>query len=58
MNIISVAGNIGVVLLQVLRDDLGLEVVTLPADDQLPDCVFVEDIAVVVDKVALITIPG
>lgn len=30
----------------------------LPADAQYPDCVFIEDTAVVADGVALITIPG
>lgn len=43
--------------LQVLRE-LGLKVIVLPADDQYPDCVFVEDVAVVADGTALITIPG
>ena len=37
---------------------MGLQVVALPADDLFPDCVFVEDVAVVVDGVTLITIPG
>lgn len=37
---------------------LGLEVVELPADDALPDCVFVEDAAVVCGDTALITRPG
>lgn len=32
--------------------------VFLPADDRYPDCVFIEDTAVVVDGVALVTIPG
>lgn len=36
----------------------GLSVVTLDADDTLPDCCFVEDAAVVADGVALITRPG
>ena len=31
---------------------------SLPADEQFPDCVFVEDTAVIADEVALITIPG
>lgn len=44
--------------IQVLEEELGLQVVSLPADDLLPDCVFVEDVAVVADGVALITIPG
>lgn len=43
---------------EVLRTRLGLEVVELPADDTLPDCVFVEDVAVVCGDTALITRPG
>lgn len=42
----------------VLRTKLGLEVVELPADESLPDCVFVEDAAVVCGDTALITRPG
>lgn len=37
---------------------LGLDVIELPADEALPDCVFVEDTAVVVNGTALITRPG
>jgi len=37
---------------------LGLEVVELPADPAFPDCCFVEDVAVVLDEVALLTRPG
>jgi len=37
---------------------LGLDVIELPPDEQLPDCVFVEDTAVVVNGQALITRPG
>jgi dimethylargininase len=37
---------------------LDLEVVELPADPALPDCCFVEDVAVVLDEVALLTMPG
>jgi dimethylargininase len=37
---------------------LGCEVIALPADDAHPDCVFVEDTAVVFDDVAVITRPG
>jgi dimethylargininase len=37
---------------------LGLEVVELPADPAYPDCCFVEDVAVVLDEVALVTRPG
>ncbi|XP_008404426.1 N(G),N(G)-dimethylarginine dimethylaminohydrolase 1-like isoform X5 [Poecilia reticulata] len=43
---------------EVLRTRLGLEVVELPADESLPDCVFVEDAAVVCGETALITRPG
>ncbi|XP_047230428.1 N(G),N(G)-dimethylarginine dimethylaminohydrolase 1 isoform X2 [Girardinichthys multiradiatus] len=42
----------------VLRKRLELEVVELPADESLPDCVFVEDAAVVCGETALITRPG
>jgi dimethylargininase len=41
-----------------LLRSLGLEVVELPADPGLPDCCFVEDVAVVLDEVALLTLPG
>lgn len=37
---------------------LGCEVVTLPAEPELPDSVFVEDTAIVLDDVAIITRPG
>jgi dimethylargininase len=37
---------------------LGLDVVRLPADAALPDCCFVEDVAVVVDEVAVIASMG
>lgn len=43
---------------EVLKTTLGLEVVELPADETLPDCVFVEDAAVVCGDTALITRPG
>jgi dimethylargininase len=39
-------------------ESLGLRVVSLPAELHLPDCVFVEDTAVVVDELAVITRPG
>ena len=39
-------------------EQLGLTVVELPADAALPDCCFVEDIAVVLDEVAVLTRPG
>ncbi|XP_029563784.1 N(G),N(G)-dimethylarginine dimethylaminohydrolase 1 [Salmo trutta] len=42
----------------VLKQKLGLEVIELPADESLPDCVFVEDAAVVCGDTALITRPG
>ena len=38
--------------------DLGCLVQTLPADALLPDSVFVEDVAVVLDEVAVLTRPG
>ncbi|MEO8196298.1 MAG: dimethylargininase [Thermoanaerobaculia bacterium] len=37
---------------------LGIEVVRLPETDDLPDSVFVEDAAVVVDELAVLTRPG
>ena len=37
---------------------LGLEVVSLPEQPTLPDSVFVEDAAIVLDEVALLTNPG
>ncbi len=37
---------------------LGVEVHSLPAEADLPDSVFVEDIAIVVDETAVITRPG
>lgn len=36
----------------------GVDIESLPADEGHPDCVFVEDTAVIVDGVALITQPG
>ncbi len=38
--------------------DLGCTVVSLPAEPDLPDSVFVEDTAVVLDELALLTRPG
>lgn len=38
--------------------DLGVRVVALPPEPDLPDATFVEDTAVVVDEVAVVTIPG
>ena len=37
---------------------LGCELLTLPPADDLPDCVFIEDTAVVLDELAVITRPG
>lgn len=37
---------------------LGCQVYRLPADPELPDSVFVEDIAIVFDEIAIITRPG
>jgi len=37
---------------------LGCEVIELPAQDALPDAVFVEDVALVFDEVAVMTRPG
>jgi dimethylargininase len=42
---------------RVLRE-LGLDVLSLPADAAYPDCCFVEDIAIVLDELAVITRPG
>lgn len=38
--------------------DLGCTVVTVPADPALPDCVFIEDVALVLDEVAVVLRPG
>jgi dimethylargininase len=38
--------------------DCGLEVRTLDVNRELPDCAFIEDLAVVLDDVAVITRPG
>ena len=38
--------------------DLGVRVISLPADDALADCVFIEDAAIVLDEVAAITRMG
>lgn len=37
---------------------LGVEIISIPAEPALPDAVFVEDTAVVVDEVAVITVMG
>ena len=41
-----------------LLRELGCEVIEMPADDAYPDCVFIEDTAIVLDDVAVITRPG
>ncbi len=38
--------------------ELGVRVVSLPTERDLPDCVFVEDPAVVVDEIAVISVMG
>lgn len=43
---------------EILEKRLGLKVVKIPADEAFPDCVFVEDAAVVWGDTALITRPG
>lgn len=43
---------------EALLRELGVEVRRLPADPGLPDCVFVEDTAVVLPECAVITRPG
>lgn len=42
---------------QIIRD-CGAEVVTLPAMDDFPDSVFVEDNAIIFDELAVLTLPG
>ena len=37
---------------------LGCTIVSLPADPTLPDSVFVEDVAIVLDEIAVVTRPG
>jgi dimethylargininase len=41
-----------------LLRELGCEVISLPGDAAWPDCVFVEDTAIVLDDLAVITRPG
>src|ERR1035437_2284437 len=38
--------------------ELGADVISLPADPQFPDGIFVEDPAIVLDEVAIVTRPG
>jgi len=42
---------------QLLRN-LGAKIIELPSNDQCPDCCFLEDTALVLDEVAVITRPG
>lgn len=39
-------------------ESLGCEVIALPAESTMPDAVFIEDVAVVLDEVAVMTRPG
>lgn len=41
-----------------LLRNIGLDVIELPPDESLPECVFVEDTAIVCNGIALITRPG
>jgi dimethylargininase len=41
-----------------LLASLGCEILEIPGDERYPDCVFIEDTAVVLDDVAVITRPG
>lgn len=41
-----------------LLREIGLDVIELPPDEKLPECVFVEDTAVICNGIALITRPG
>src|SRR5438270_4574867 len=43
---------------EALLVELGCALVRLPAEPELPDSVFVEDTAVVVDELAVLTRPG
>ena len=43
---------------QKILTEIGCKVLTLPAEPDLPDSVFIEDTAVVLDELALITRPG
>lgn len=39
-------------------EDAGLQVVVIPADERYPDCVFIEDTALLTEALAIITRPG
>jgi dimethylargininase len=41
-----------------LLEDLGLTVIRVEADEGLPDCCFIEDIAIVLAEIAVLTRPG
>lgn len=43
---------------QAALESLGCRVVTLPAEAHLPDAVFVEDVAIVLDEIAILGRPG
>lgn len=43
---------------ETLLEELGCKLVRLPAEPELPDSVFVEDAAIVLDELAVITCPG
>jgi dimethylargininase len=43
---------------QELLRSLGIDVIEIPADHKCPDCCFIEDTALVLDEVAIITRPG
>ena len=43
---------------ETLLEELGCKLIRLPAEPELPDSVFVEDTAVVLDELAVITRPG
>lgn len=43
---------------QSLLTELGCQLIVLPAEDAMPDAVFVEDVALVLDEVAVMTRPG
>jgi dimethylargininase len=45
-------------LYQELLRNLGAKVIVLPSDEQCPDCCFLEDTALVLDEVAVVTRPG
>ena len=38
-----------------MKDEIGLKLIELPASDDLPDCVFTEDAAVIIGNKAVAT---